>query len=189
VKGFAYLLRTFPFLLASCLFAQNQTLIVDPGTSQIAFVLGATGHDVHGNFHVQSASIDFDRSAATISGTVVVAAGSAETGDATRDRKMLTDVLEVASFPQVTFVPERYEGEVAVSGDSQLQVYGVFTLHGTPHNITVPVRVHIEGQSLTAKAHITVPYVQWGLKDPSVFILKVAKEVGVDVTLSGRITR
>jgi hypothetical protein len=33
-----------------------------------------------------------------------------------------------------------------------------------------------------------VPYVKWGLKDPSVFILKVAKEVDIELTLNGRLT-
>jgi hypothetical protein len=50
------------------------------------------------------------------------------------------------------------------------------------------MQLHIDGTSLTAKGHFTVPYVQWGLKDPSVFILKVAKEVGIDLTLVGSLS-
>jgi hypothetical protein len=49
------------------------------------------------------------------------------------------------------------------------------------------MQVHIDGSSLTAKGHFTVPYVQWGLKDPSVFILSVAKEVDIDLTLTGQV--
>jgi polyisoprenoid-binding protein YceI len=102
---------------------------------------------------------------------------------------MHNDVLNVANFTQITFAPKSYQGTIAPSGDSQIQVSGIFTLHGSPHNITVPVQVHIDGANLTAKTHFTVPYVQWGLKDPSVFVLKVAKEVGIDVTLAGRVTQ
>jgi hypothetical protein len=47
------------------------------------------------------------------------------------------------------------------------------------------MQIHIDGASMTAKGHFTVPYVQWGLKDPSWGFLKVAKEVGIDLTLSG----
>jgi hypothetical protein len=47
------------------------------------------------------------------------------------------------------------------------------------------MQVHIENGRMTAKGHFTVPYVQWGLKDPSIFILKVAKEVGIDLALTG----
>ena len=48
--------------------------------------------------------------------------------------------------------------------------------------------VHIEGSALNAKGKFTVPYVKWGLKDPSIFILKVAKEVQIDLNLSGTVT-
>jgi len=50
------------------------------------------------------------------------------------------------------------------------------------------MQIHIDGNSLTAKTHFVVPYVQWGLKDPSVFLLKMAKEVDIDLTLAGGVT-
>jgi hypothetical protein len=49
------------------------------------------------------------------------------------------------------------------------------------------MQIHIDGNNLTAKTHFVVPYVQWGLKDPSIFILKVAKEVDIDLTLAGQV--
>jgi polyisoprenoid-binding protein YceI len=77
---------------------------------------------------------------------------------------------------------------VAASGDSTIQVTGVFTLHGAPHDLTVPMQIHIDGSTLTTKTHFQVPYVQWGLKDPSIFVLKVAKVVDVDLTLEGSLS-
>jgi hypothetical protein len=50
------------------------------------------------------------------------------------------------------------------------------------------MQIHIDGATLTAKTHFTVPYVKWGLKDPSIFILKVAKEVDIDLTLVGSLS-
>jgi polyisoprenoid-binding protein YceI len=143
---------------------------------------------VDGTFHVQNGTVDFDRDKQSISGSVVVAAGSGNSGDQGRDKKMNTDVLDVAHFAEVTFAPSNYQGTIAVSGDSTVQVTGVFTLHGTPHEMTVPMQIHIDGASLTAKTHFSVPYVKWGLKDPSVFILKVAKEVDIDLTLAGSLS-
>ena len=101
---------------------------------------------------------------------------------------MNSDVLDVAHYADVSFAPKSYQGTIAASGDSTIQVSGVFTLHGTPHDLTVPMRIHIDGGNLTAQGQFTVPYVQWGLKDPSIFVLKVAKEVGIDLTLVGRVT-
>jgi polyisoprenoid-binding protein YceI len=97
-------------------------------------------------------------------------------------------VLDVAHFAEISFVPKSYQGTIAATGDSTIQVTGVFTLHGAPHDLTVPMQIHTDGASLMAKTHFTVPYVKWGLKDPSIFILKVAKDVDIDITLVGRLS-
>ena len=183
------LFLALPLFLVTISQAQHQTLAVNPDTSQIAFTLGGSGHHVQGTFHVQRGSIDFDPSAQKISGSVIVSAGSGNSGEPSRDKKMNTDVLDTGHFAEVTFAPSSYQGTIATSGDSTIQVSGIFTLHGTPHDLTVPMQVHIDGANLTAKSHFTVPYVKWGLKDPSIFILKVAKEVDIDLTLSGSLTR
>jgi polyisoprenoid-binding protein YceI len=182
------LFLALPLFFASLALAQHQTFTVNPDASKVAFSLGGNTHHVDGSFHVQSGSIDFDRSAQTISGSVVVAAGSGNSGDQGRDKKMNSDVLDVSHFADVSFVPKSYQGSIAPTGDSTIQVAGVFTLHGSPHDLTVPMQIHIDGTALTAKTHFTVPYVQWGLKDPSIFILKVAKVVDIDLALAGSLS-
>jgi polyisoprenoid-binding protein YceI len=175
-------------LFASSAFAQHQTFTVDPNASQVAWALGGSGHHVNGTFHVQSCSIDFDRTAHTISGSVVVAAGSGNSGEPSRDKKM-NDVLDVEHYSEITFVPQKYDGTIAPTGESTIQVSGTFTLHGTPHDLTVPMQIQIDGGgALNAKTHFIVPYVQWGLKDPSWGFLKVAKEADIDLTLTGNVT-
>jgi polyisoprenoid-binding protein YceI len=183
------LFLAIPLATAPLALAQQETFNVNPGASKVAFALGGTGHHVDGTFHVQSGEIDFDPSAKKISGSVVVAAGSGNSGEPGRDKKMNSDVLDTPHFAEVTFTPNSYQGSIAPSDDSTIQVSGVFTLHGTPHDITVPMQIHIEGTAVTAKGHFIVPYVKWGLKDPSIFILKVAKEVDIDLTLSGQLTQ
>jgi polyisoprenoid-binding protein YceI len=180
-------LLALPLLVATSAPAQHQSFIVAPDASDVAFILEGSAHSTHGSFHVKNGTIDFDRTAGTVSGLVDVAAGSGNTGNQSRDKKMTNDVLEAAQFADVTFAPHNYQGTVSATGDSTIQVSGTFTLHGTPHEITVPMQIHIDGDKCTAKTHFTVPYVQWGLKDPSVFILKVAKEVALDLTLVGRL--
>jgi polyisoprenoid-binding protein YceI len=177
-----------PLSLISVSSAQQQSFTVKPDSSQVAFVLGGSGHHVQGTFHVQSGSIVLDLRARALSGQIVVAAGSGNSGESGRDKKMNSDVLDVSHFAEITFLPKSYEGTIAPTGDSNIQVYGVFTLHGTSHDITVPMQIHIDGSNIAAKGHFTVPYVQWGLKDPSIFILKVAKEVGIDLNLVGSLS-
>jgi polyisoprenoid-binding protein YceI len=178
------LLAALPVVLVPAALAQHQTFNINPDSSEVSFTLAS--HDVvKGSFHVEKGMIDFDRSASTISGLVVVSAGSGKTGNDGRDKKMTNDVLDAPHFAGVSFAPKSYQGTVSPEGDSTIQVTGVFTLHGTPHDLTVPMQVHIEGAKCTAKTHFVVPYVKWGLKDPSIFVLKVAKEVDVDLSLVG----
>jgi len=137
---------------------------------------------------VTSGSIEFDAKESKISGLVVVAAGSGNSGDKGRDKKMLTDILDVAHFADVTFAPRSFQGTVAATGDSTIQVTGSFTLHGTPHDLTVPMQLHVEGGNLTAKTQFIVPYVQWGLKAPSFFGAKENGDVTINLTLAGRLS-
>jgi hypothetical protein len=82
-------------LLAPAALAQHQTFVVNPDASEVKMALNTTHEVVNGAFHVQSGSIEFDRSTAKISGSVVVLAGSCKTGNGSRDKKMNKDILEV----------------------------------------------------------------------------------------------
>ncbi len=175
-------------LVASMAFGQHRTFNVNPDASTVNFTLGDVMHSVNGTFHVQSGSVDFDTADPKISGSVVVAAGSGKSGNDTRDHKMAKDILEAAKFAEVSFVPTSYQGNISTSGDSTIQVAGTFTIHGTPHDLTVPMQIHMDGANCTVKTHFVLPYVKWGLKDPSNFVLRVAKEVGIDLVLVGRLS-
>jgi polyisoprenoid-binding protein YceI len=179
---------TLPLLWTSFALAQHQTLIVNPVTSTVAFTLASNHDTTTGTFHVDKGTVDFDRSSPKLTGLIVVSATSGNTGNDGRDKKMFKDVLDAARFSDITFAPESYTGTLAATGDSTLQVTGVFTLHGTPHPLTVPMHLHVDGATCVAKTHFQVPYVEWGLKDPSWFVLKAAKEVDVDLSLSGALT-
>ena len=85
--------------------------------------------------------------------------------------------------------PTKFSGQVNDSGDSSGQVEGNFTLLGQSHAITVPMTVHMEGDHFTATGSFTIPFVTWGVKDPSWFVMKVDKEVKIELKLSGAVTK
>ena len=182
------LLAALPLLCATFALAQHQTLTLSPDASSIKFLLASNHDPTNGTFHVTKGTVDFDRSSPKLSGLIVVDANSGNSDNSSRDKKMTAQVLEAAKFSEVTFAPQTYQGTLAPTGDSTLQVTGVFTLHGTPHNLTVPMQIHIEASNWTAKTHFVVPYVDWGLKDPSWFVLKVAKQVDIDLSLAGSLS-
>jgi polyisoprenoid-binding protein YceI len=169
--------------------AQHQTFAVNPDASEVKMTLNTTREVVNGTFHIQSGSIEFDRNAPRMSGSVIVAAGSGKTGNSTRDKRMNKEILQVEQHATVSFEPKSYAGAVIPSGDSTIQVTGIFNLLGTPHEITIPVLVHLEAATATAKAHLSIPYIQWGLKDPSLFIWKADKDVAIDLFLTGQISK
>ena len=178
-------LALLPLLCSPFALAQHQAFNINPDSSTVAFTLNSTHEITNGTFHIEKGIVNFGANSPNLSGLVVVSAASGNTGNASRDKKMLGDVLQTAKFADVTFLPQTYAGTLTVNGDSTLQVTGVFSLHGTPHTITVPMQIHMEGAKCTAKANFKVPYVEWGLKDPSWFVFKVAKEVDVNLTLVG----
>jgi len=176
-------------LIAPAALAQHQTFVVNPDGSGVKMTLNTTHEVVIGTFHVQSGSIEFDRSNSKMSGSVIVLAGSGKTGNDSRDKKMYKDILRIEQHATISFEPKTFAGAIASSGDSTIQVTGNFILLGTPHEITIPMVVHLDGASATAKAHFVVPYVQWGLKNPSFLIWKADDDVAIDLNLAGAISR
>jgi len=187
MKSFAVL--AFAAILAPAALAQHQTFVVNPDASEVKITLKTTHELVNGTFHLQSGSIEFDPSSPKMQGSVIVLAASGKTGNDSRDKKMNKDILKVEQFATVSFEPKTSAGVLAPSGDSVISVTGIFTLLGTPHEITIPILVHIEGTTATAKAHFVVPYVQWGLKNPSFLFCKADDDVTIDLLLTGRLSK
>jgi polyisoprenoid-binding protein YceI len=179
----------FVVALAPAALAQHQTFVVNPDASEVKMTLNTTHELVNGTFHIQSGSIGFDSSNPNMSGSVVVLAGSGKTGNDSRDKKMYRDILKIEQYATVSFEPKTYSGHLAPSGDSTIQITGIFTLLGTPHEVTVPTLVHLDGASATAKTHFVVPYVQWGLKNPSFLVWKADDDVAIDLNFAGTISR
>jgi hypothetical protein len=183
-----FIVLTLAVLVPAAL-AQHQVFAVNADTSQVKIKLNTTHEVVNGTFHIQSGSINFDRTTAQISGIVVVTAGSGKTGNDSRDKRMDKEILKVDQFTTVSFAPKAYNGNIAPSGDSTIQVSGVFTLLGTPHDITIPMLIHMDGMKATATAKFVIPYVQWGLKNPSFLFWKADNDVAIDLLLTGQLSK
>jgi polyisoprenoid-binding protein YceI len=165
--------------------AEKQTVDLDPEATRVTFSLGATMHTVQGSAQLEEGRLQLDGEAKTLSGRVVIDSRSLETGNKGRDRKMHAEVLESERFPEIVLVPERFEGTLATDGPSRLTIYGALTIHGQTHGVTLPAEVTLAGERLTARLTLAVPFVEWGMKDPSTFVLRVAKTVEVVIETAG----
>ena len=182
--------RSIPvfFLLAAALAwgqAQEVTLNFDPAQTTVDFTLGDVLHTVHGSFRLKTGQVRFDPATNSISGELVVDAPSGNSGSTGRDRKMHKEILQSVRYPEVTFRPDRVDGKVLASGRSAVQVHGMFGILGVEHEITVPAQVELAPDHWSLAVHFAVPYVKWGLKDPSTFILRVEKTVDIDLNARG----
>jgi polyisoprenoid-binding protein YceI len=170
------------FLLAAAgIPAEEIAISLDTARTTIAFSLGATLHTVHGSFKLKSGALRFDSVSGAIRGEIAVDTQSGESGNASRDKRMHDEILETRRFPTAVFRPERFEGRLTAEGDSQGNLRGRLELRGAEHEILIPVRIHASAGKATASARFEIPYVAWGLKNPSTLFLRVNDKVEIQI--------
>ncbi|MGH9703654.1 MAG: YceI family protein [Candidatus Acidiferrales bacterium] len=167
--------------------AQDSSLQLETAQTTIEFTLGDVLHTVHGTFKLKNCTIHFDPVTGRILGAILVDATSGDSGNGSRDRKMHHDILESAKFTEISFSPSQFTGGLAQQGASHLEVAGQFRLHGQDHALTIPIDVLAEGQHLQLSTRFIIPYVQWGLKNPSNFLLRVSDKVTIDIHAAGHL--
>jgi polyisoprenoid-binding protein YceI len=170
----------FAAILAAADFSAPE-MQMDPALTKVEFTLPDVLHTVHGNFALKSGSIRFDPVTGRAEGQLVVDAASGESGNAMRDRRMRQNILEAERYPDIVFRPDRVRGKIAPQGTSQAELHGIFVIHGKEHEIVMPVQVEASGGQYHATAHFTIPYVQWGMKNPSTLFLRCSEKVDIAI--------
>jgi len=156
-----------------------------PAQTTINFTIADTLHTIHGSFNLKSGDLEYDTKTSLLRGALIVDATSGRSGNRTRDRHMQGDVLESARYPEIGFQPDRVDGPLSNSGMSTVQVHGIISIHGTQHELTIPVRMQMFPDHWIADSHFTVPYVRWGMKNPSRLLLRVSESVEIEIHASG----
>lgn len=178
------------FLVLICglpLVAAEKAIELDPARTSVNFTLGDALHTVHGSFKLKRGSVKFDSSTGLASGEIVVDVASGESGSGARDKRMHKEILESSHYPEAVFTPDHVSGELAANGESQLDLHGTFQIHGASHEMTFHFRAEVKGEEVVTSTSFTIPYVQWGMKNPSNFLLKVSDKVEMSVQATGRV--
>jgi polyisoprenoid-binding protein YceI len=165
--------------------AEQRVLVLDPAASKVSFTLAATGHEVEGTMAVKSGRVAFDPATGAASGEIVLDLKSAQTGSNGRDKDMHEEVLETGKYPVAVFKADKVRGTLAPSGPSQLTLDGTLSFHGADHKVSLPAKVDVQNGRIKADTTLQIPYVAWGLHDPSMFVLRVGKVVDVKVHAVG----
>ena len=165
--------------------AQEIVLELDPTQSRLHYTVDSTLHTVHGTFNLKGGSLHFDPESGKAGGEISVLATSGESGNGSRDERMHKEILESQKYPELTFRPVQVEGKVALAGASDVTLRGVMLLHGKEHELVAPVHAELAGDHWKGRTKFEVPYVQWGLKDPSSWLLKVKPVVQIELELAG----
>ena len=181
------LIFVLSLLPAAAARAEQRVLVLDPAASRVSFTLPATGHEVDGTLGVKSGRIAFDPATGDASGEIAIDLKSAQTGNGSRDKTMHNDVLQTGSFPVAVLRVEKVRGNVPASGTSQVTLDGTLSLHGSDHKVSLPAKVEVKDGRVKAETRLAIPFVDWGMKDPSVLFLRVDKVVSVKVLAEGRL--
>jgi len=167
--------------------AKEIVLSIDPAQSTVHYSVNSSLHTVHGTFAIKRGTLRLDPATSKAAGEIVVDASSGQSGNGSRDKKMHKEVLESNRFTDIVFRPNRVEGAVQLEGTSNAQLHGVFVLHGGEHELTVPVRAELTSGQWKGTATFSVPYNDWGLKNPGNFLLRVNHAVSIEVDMAGSI--
>jgi polyisoprenoid-binding protein YceI len=168
--------------------AQETVVNFEPAQMKVDFQLDSTLHTVHGTFKLKSGTVKFDSPTGKASGAIIVDATSGESGNSGRDKKMHQEIIESGKYPEIVFAPKESRGGVNLNAASQVIVAGTFRLHGQDHDMALTISVAPGGGGqLRADTHFSVPYIKWGLKNPSTFLLRASDTVELDIHAAGQI--
>ena len=172
---------TLLLCLAGAAFADS-SFVLDPSKTEINFSLPATMHTVHGTFKIKRGVFHFDPVTAKAGGEIVIDLASGASGNGSRDKRMHSEILETQKYPEAVFTPDSVKGRLETEGESQLDLHGRFNIHGADHEMNLQLLIDAQGGGrFLATSHFEIPYVDWGIKDPSNFLIKVDKKVRMEV--------
>jgi polyisoprenoid-binding protein YceI len=168
--------------------AAQRTLDIDLEATSVVFSLGAALHTVHGTMRLRTGKILFDLDTGAAAGEVVFDARATETGNRRRDLNMHREVLESGSYPRISFRPTAVAGELVEGRRNRITLTGLVSVHGSDHLLEIVAEVGVAGTRLSGDASFDVPYVEWGMHDPSGLLLRVDKTVHVTLDVHGTVT-
>lgn len=166
--------------LLSALVTQATSYRIDPATAEAGFDVKATAHTVHGSTPSVAGEVSVTPEAADalkLSGKISIGAGALRTGNGRRDATMHGKSLLVASFPTIDFDPERFapSGPADTGGRVAGVLTGRLTIRGQTRDQAISATLTRSGDQIIASGTFDVAWADFGVPDPSFFIVRIEK--------------
>jgi polyisoprenoid-binding protein YceI len=144
--------------------------------------------DVRGTFQFKGGALAIDPDSTLAQGQLLVDAATVHTGNAGRDKQIQDEVLETNRYPSIFFHLEHLRGQAPQKdGSSDVIAEGMLNIHGADHPMQINVHLVRVGNALSATTRFTVPYVEWGMKNPRGSLIHLSKIAVIDVNAKGSI--
>src|SRR5678815_1899763 len=158
---------------------------IDPARSRATIEVGKSGvfsfaaghtHEVEARTIAGTLTVDLDDPArstvqVTVDASALRVTGKGESADdvpKVQETMAGAQVLDVRSYPTITFASTSIAVKGRTSTTLETTVSGQLTIRNVTHPISVPVSVHIDGQTLSATGKFPVKQSEFGMKPVSV---------------------
>jgi polyisoprenoid-binding protein YceI len=176
----------------------TRVFVADPAASRVrvklgrAGIFGFLGHDhlieapiAEGRIELGADAVRGSRVAFRFrAAALAVVPGTEPAGDIpeVEARMRGPEVLDADRYPEIAFDSTEVHGRGAAAGALDLRVRGWLTLRGRRHVVEVPVRVRIDGESLSASGQVELRLRDLGIEPPSVAgVVNVANRFTISI--------
>jgi polyisoprenoid-binding protein YceI len=159
--------------------AETGALAFAPADTRIRFEVDSTLHRVVGSARLSRGELRFDTETGSASGSIAVDARSADTDNDLRDAALHGDVLESERYPEIVFLAERIALVRSAEDRGEVELTGRLRIHGGEHPLRIGAQVERDGDAVRLRGSFRIPYVAWGMRDKSNWLLRVAPEVEI----------
>jgi len=184
--------------------AASRTFTIDEKASSVQMHVGKTGigsfagheHQILAPSLRGEVAADFDDLAKSSVEVLVnaramtVSEEGEPKGDAPKVQQAMRgpNVLNVARFPLIRFRSQKVTGKRLSGSSYELQVEGDLSLHGAAKPIVVPLKVELQGGTLTADGKVTLKQTDYGIKPTAAAggLVQVEDEVPVTFRIVAR---
>jgi polyisoprenoid-binding protein YceI len=187
--------------------AAPRTFSIDSNASRVHLHVGKTGigsfagheHNIFAPALMGEVAADFEDLAKSTVEVLVnaramtVSPEGEPDGDAPKVQQAMrgTGVLYVARYPIIRFRSQRITGKKVSASSYELQVEGELSLHGMVKPMVVPLKVDVQGDTLTADGKLTVKQSDYGIKPTKAAggLVQVEDEVPIDFQIVAKASR